>query len=206
MELIKRGAEAEIYTGKWLGRDVIVKRRVRKKYRIKEIDEKIRKERTKREAILMMKARKSGVSVPLIYEIDTVKMEIIMEYVRGERIKDIIDKIDEEEQRRICRMIGRSIAKLHSNGIIHGDLTTSNMIMAERLYFIDFGLGAKNDEIEAKGVDMHLLMEALNAAHKNEMLFKWIFEEYEKNYDEADKVKRKINEIVRRGRYMRRIS
>jgi len=206
MELIKRGAEAEIYRTKWLGKDVIIKRRIKKEYRIKEIDEKIRAHRTKEEAILMAEARKAGVSVPIIYDIDLVKMEIVMQYIDGKPLKNFIDEIGEKEQQEICRRIGRSIAYMHSNGIIHGDLTTSNMIMADRLYFIDFGLGMKSNENEARGVDLHLLMEAFNAAHKNEKLFEWVFEEYEKNFEEADKVKEKIKEIIRRGRYMRRVA
>ncbi|KAA0003814.1 MAG: Kae1-associated serine/threonine protein kinase [Thermoplasmata archaeon] len=206
MELIKRGAEAKIYRAKWMGKEVVIKRRIRKGYRIKELDEEIRRRRTKEEAFLMAETRRAGVSVPIIYYIDTVKMEIVMEYIGGKRIKDFIDDENEETQKKICRMIGESVAKMHSHGIIHGDLTTSNMILADKLYFIDFGLGMKSFENEARGVDMHLLMEAFNAAHRNEKLFKWVFEAYEENFDEADEVKRKIDEIIKRGRYMRRVS
>ena len=206
MELIKRGAEAEIYKARWMGKDVIIKRRIRKKYRIAALDNEIRKRRTKEEAILMVDARKSGVSVPIIYDIDTKKTEIVMEYLKGRRIKDIIDSMDEEKQKKICHQIGKNIARLHSNGIIHGDLTTSNMILDGKLYFIDFGLGMKSFEVEDMGVDMHLLMEAFNAAHLNSNLFKWVFEEYEKNFDMAMEVRKKIDEIIKRGRYMRRIS
>ncbi len=206
MELIKRGAEAEIYRTKWMGKDVIIKRRVRKGYRIKELDEEIRRKRTREEAILMAEARKAGISVPIIYYVDVVKTEIVMEYVRGKRIKDFIDGENGETQKKICRMIGESVAKMHNHGIIHGDLTTSNMILADKLYFIDFGLGMKSFENEARGVDMHLLMEAFNAAHRNEKLFKWVFEAYEENFDEAKEIKKKIEEIMKRGRYMRRVS
>jgi len=206
MELIKRGAEAEIYKARWMGREVIIKRRVRKGYRIKELDEEIRKRRTKEEAILMVDARKAGVSVPIIYDVDTVEMEIIMEYIDGKRIKDIIDNESPSRQREICEMIGESVAKMHSNGIIHGDLTTSNMILADKLYFIDFGLGMKSFEMEAMGVDMHLLMEAFNAAHVNKRFFEWVFTAYEDNFDRAKEVKKKIEEIIKRGRYTRRVS
>ncbi|MCD6474323.1 MAG: Kae1-associated serine/threonine protein kinase [Thermoplasmata archaeon] len=206
MELIKRGAEAEIYKARWMGREVVIKRRIRKGYRIKELDEEIRKRRTKEEAILMVDARKAGASVPIIYDVDTVKMEIIMEYIDGKRIKDIIDAESSSRQREICEMIGESVAKMHSNGIIHGDLTTSNMILTDRLYFIDFGLGMKSFEMEAMGVDMHLLMEAFNAAHANKKLFEWVFDAYEENFDRAKEVKKKIEEIIKRGRYMKRVS
>lgn len=207
MEIIKRGAEAIIYLAKWRGRKVVIKRRIRKGYRIRELDEEIREQRTKREVILMNEARKAGVSVPIIYDIRIKRKEIVMQYLDGYRIKDIIDEKDEKWQKNICKKIGKSIALLHSNGIIHGDITTSNMIyMDGKLYFIDFGLGMKSKENEDRGVDLHLLMEAFKSAHKNENLFDWVFEEYEKNFNEADEVWKKINDIIRRGRYMRRVS
>ncbi len=206
MEMIKKGAEAEIYLSTWMGRRVVIKRRIRKGYRIKELDEKIRKQRTRREAILMAEARKAGVAVPIIYEINNFEMEIVMEYVDGERLKDIIEKLDDNEKRRICQEIGKSIAMLHKNGIIHGDITTSNIILrGGKIHFIDFGLGMKSAENEARGVDLHLLMEAFNAAHADERLFRWVMGGYKKNFEKGNEVERKIEEIVRRGRYMRRV-
>ena len=138
MEIIKRGAEAEIYVTEWKGRKIVIKRRIKKGYRIKELDEKIREQRTKKEALLMMSARKAGVSVPIIYDLHINNKEIFMQYIDGQRIKDAIDEMDEKMQKKICGEIGKSIANLHKNGIIHGDITTSNMIwMNERLYFIE---------------------------------------------------------------------
>jgi len=207
MEVIKRGAEAIIYLAEWHGRKVIIKKRVKKSYRIKEIDERIREQRTKKEALLMMAARKAGVSVPIIYDLKVKDKEIVMQYLEGQRIKDVIDEKSEKWQRKICHEIGKSIANLHKNGIIHGDITTSNMIwMKNKMYFIDFGLGMKSKENEDRGVDLHLLMEAFKAAHKNKNLFQWVVETYEKNFDGAKDVIKKVEEIARRGRYMRRIS
>ncbi len=203
MEIIKRGAEAEIYVTEWKGRKIVIKRRIKKGYRIKELDEKIREQRTKKEALLMMSARKAGVSVPIIYDLHINNKEIFMQYIDGQRIKDAIDEMDEKMQKKICGEIGKSIANLHKNGIIHGDITTSNMIwMNERLYFIDFGLGMKSMENEDRGVDLHLLMEAFKAAHENEELFNWVFDAYEKNFEWADEVRKKVREIAERGRYM----
>lgn len=207
MEMIKRGAEAEIYVSEWRGRKIVIKRRVKKSYRIKEIDEKIREQRTKKEALLMMSARKAGVSVPIIYDLSINNKEIFMQCIEGQRLKDVIDEMDEKMQREICREIGKSIAKLHKKGIIHGDITTSNMIwMKNKLYFIDFGLGMKSREIEDRGVDLHLLMEAFKAAHKNTKLFDWVAETYKKNFEEGEEVIKKVHEIARRGRYMRKVT
>ena len=161
MEMIKRVAEAEIYLSSWRGRKVVIKRRIRKKYRIEKIDSQIREQRTKREALLIISARKAGVSVPIIYDVRLQRKEIVMQYIEVERLKDVIDTKSKEWQKKICYMIGKSIANLHKNSIIHGDLTTSNMIYKNgKLYFIDFGLGSKSKEIEDMGVDLHLLMEA----------------------------------------------
>jgi len=77
--------------------------------------------------------------------------------------------------------------------------------MNEKVYFIDFGLGIKSEEIEDRGVDLHLLMEAFKAAHRNKNLFKWVMEAYEENFEGGEEVRKKIEEIKRRGRYMRRV-
>ena len=201
-KLIKRGAEAEIYLSVYMGREVVIKRRIKKVYRIKEIDEELRSQRTKKEALLMVEARKAGVAVPIIYDVDLKKMEITMQYVKGNRIKDCLDSMNESVQKELCKKIGESIAFLHENGIIHGDITTSNLILAnERIYFIDFGLGEKSNDIEKKGVDMHLLMEALKAAHSKEQFFEWVCKGYKKHADWEEVIK-KIKEIEKRGRYM----
>jgi TP53 regulating kinase-like protein len=186
-----------------MGRAAIIKRRVRKRYRIKEIDEELRKQRTKKEALLITEARKAGIAVPVIYDVDLIEMEITMQYVNGDRIKDCIDGMDGKKQKEICKKIGRSVAYLHKNGIVHGDITTSNLILFNgNIYFIDVGLGERSDETEKQGVDLHLLMEAFRAAHKNEELFNWVFEEYEKNFGRANDVRKKVEDIAERGRYM----
>jgi len=201
--LIKKGAEAEIYLSEWMGRKVVIKKRVRKNYRIKEIDEELRKQRTKKESLLMSEARKAGASVPIIYDIDLSEAKITMQYLNGKRIKDCIDDMDSKEQRKVCKKIGEGISYIHKRGIVHGDITTSNLILYRgKIYFIDFGLGEKSSEREKQGVDLHLLMEAFKAAHENEELFNWVFEAYEKNFEWAMEVRKKVREIAERGRYM----
>ena len=200
--LIKRGAEAEIHTSTWLGRKVIVKKRVAKKYRLKEIDDVLRKLRTKKEAKLISEARYFGVRTPIIYDIDLYTYQITMEYIDPSPIKNILNDMDKFERKELCLEIGRNIAKLHKNDLIHGDLTTSNIILKdEKLFFIDFGLGDHSSEIEAKGVDLHVLLEAFNSTH-SEILeaFNFVLEGY-KDYDKADDVIKKLDEIAKRGRY-----
>ncbi|MDI6708572.1 MAG: KEOPS complex kinase/ATPase Bud32 [Candidatus Thermoplasmatota archaeon] len=201
--LLKRGAEAEIHLTTWLNKKAIAKWRVPKLYRNKKIDDKLRKSRTKSESRLISEVKKYGVCTPIIYEIDSDECLIIMEYLQGERVKDILENIDDKKREFICSKIGEAVAKLHSNGIIHGDLTTSNMILFnKKIFFIDFGLGEKSKELEAQGVDLKVLLEAFKSAHSEvEHSFKWVLEAYKKNYKHAELVIKKMHEIAARGRY-----
>jgi Kae1-associated kinase Bud32 len=187
-----------------MGKTVVCKQRVNKAYRIKEIDRQLISYRTKEEVKLIAEARAHGVSVPVLYDVDLMKGAIIMEYLHGRRVKDILNDLGESERRRICLKIGESIARLHNHDIIHGDITTSNMIfLDDRIYFIDFGLGCMNTELEAKGVDLHVLMEAFESTHsKHSRCFQHVLEGYQKKFQsDASTVVEKIEEIVRRGRY-----
>lgn len=202
--IIYRGAEAEISISKFMNVDVIEKRRINKSYRIKQIDEKLISSRTKEEVKLIIESRKQGVCVPIIYDIDLKNGIILMEYIKGKRIKDILNELGEEERKNICIKIGENIARLHNNDIIHGDITTSNMLLKNnKLCFIDFGLGEKNSEIETKGVDLHVLMEAIESTHSQySNCFKYVLDGYKKEMKkDAEKVIKKIDEIVKRGRY-----
>ena len=202
--ILYQGAEAEICLSKHMGFNVVKKKRIKKSYRIKNIDDNLISFRTKEEAKLIIDARRHGVSVPIIYDIDLKNGIITMEYLKGRRIKDILNNIKEEERNRICKKIGESIARFHNNDIIHGDITTSNMILKDdRVHFIDFGLGEKNTEVEAKGVDLHVLMEAIESTHSRySNCFKYVLEGYKKELkQDANLVKKKIEEIVKRGRY-----
>lgn len=203
-KIIYQGAEAKICISKYMGFVVVKKRRLNKGYRISQIDEKLISTRTKEEAKLMIEARQAGVSVPIIYDVDLQKGVITMEYLKGKRVKDILNDLDEKERARICKKIGESIARFHNNDIIHGDITTSNMILLDdKIHFFDFGLGEINSELEAKGVDLHVLMEAIESTHsKYSNCFSYVLEGYKKELNlDANKVIKKIQEIVKRGRY-----
>jgi len=203
-KILYQGAEAEICLSTYMGRSVVKKRRISKAYRIKAIDAQLIASRTKEEAKLIAESRIHGVAVPLLYDVDLVGGVITMEYLAGDRVKDILNSLDESERKRICVKIGEGIARLHNHDIIHGDITTSNMIfLHDRIHFIDFGLGCKNIEIEAKGVDLHVLMEAFESTHsKYASCFRYVVEGYSKVYQgDASLVLKKIDEIVRRGRY-----
>ncbi len=203
--IIRRGAEAEIHLTKWHGKDVITKHRVPKNYRLAVLDNTLRMARTKKEAKLISDARRFGISTPIIYDIDQFEHRIIMEFINGPRIKDVLSELDEEKRKDILFRIGRSVGLLHKNNIVHGDLTTSNILYRDdKLYFIDFSLGDVAEDIETKGVDLHLLMEAFESTHPELMEmneFEHVFEGYSSEFKDANEVKKRINEIIRRGRY-----
>ncbi|HEC94953.1 MAG TPA: Kae1-associated serine/threonine protein kinase [Thermoplasmatales archaeon] len=202
--VIYRGAEAEIILSSWFGREVVKKRRIPKGYRLSEIDRKLRSHRTKEEAKLMFEARRSGVPVPIIYDVHLEESTITMEYLKGRRVKELIPELSDRKRHSLCYSIGENVAKLHNHDIIHGDITTSNMVFVDgRVHFIDFGLGEINREVEAKGVDLHVLMEAFSSAHSRyPECFDYVFEGYEDTFNgDVKEVKKKIDDIIKRGRY-----
>lgn len=206
--LIKKGAEADLYLADWHGRKVIMKKRLPKKYRLAELDRQIKSYRTIHEPQLIHEAKKAGVPTPTIFLVDVKGATIIMEFIEGEQVKQLFDKVSESERRRLCSKIGRLIGRLHKYGIIHGDLTTSNMIQDSegKIFFVDFGLGEKSRELEARGVDLHLMKRALQSTHFRfaKECFKSVIEGYSMMLDSktVKNVLDKIKEIERRGRYV----
>jgi TP53 regulating kinase-like protein len=216
MALMKKGAEANLYLEPFSkviypgSRCVaVVKKRIRKRYRIKEIDLRLREARTALESKLFSDAKRAGVPTPLIYEVDTVGMRIVMEYIEGEQVKLVLEKMRPAARRKLCELIGRQVARLHRAGIVHGDLTTSNMILTRdgKVYFVDFGLGEYNPSLEARGVDLHLLRRALQSIHFRitEEAYRAVLSGYRREFGKgADGVIRRASEIERRGRYVER--
>jgi tRNA A-37 threonylcarbamoyl transferase component Bud32 len=125
-KIIQQGAEALIS----LEQGTIKKNRIKKSYRIPEIDEQIRKLRTRSEAKLLEKAGRI-IPIPKIFHVNEHAHEIVMENIQGKKLSENLDYFSEKEQKEVCKKIGENIAKLHDVEIIHGDLTTSNMIMVE---------------------------------------------------------------------------
>jgi TP53 regulating kinase-like protein len=210
-EIIKKGAEAVLYMGHWFGHDVIFKHRIPKKYRIEELDQQIRSQRTINEARALIKIKKYGINVPQVYEIDYSNAIIIMGYVKGERLKDIMNDLSNFQKKWIFRKLGEFISKLHQNGQIHGDITTSNIILnkKEKIYLIDFGLHEYSDSIEDKSVDLHLFKRVLIASHGDDykFCFKMFLEGYKNAYVKEKRslsksIIKNIKIIETRGRYI----
>ena len=205
MQILYRGAESIIYLDTLDKQQVLVKERIKKNYRIQQIDDKLRITRTRKEVKLLTEARKFGVWTPKILQVDEKNNKIIMEFIDGKRMKEFLNSTDVNTVKKICFQIGNLIGKLHSNGIVHGDLTTSNMLLKDdKIFFIDFGLGEFSKRIEDFGVDLNLLQEALKSTHFKILDVCWdsIIEGYKKENMDADKVLKQIEKIEKRARYM----
>ncbi|HIQ50978.1 MAG TPA: Kae1-associated serine/threonine protein kinase [Nautiliaceae bacterium] len=185
-----KGAEAIVLIEK----DKVRKIRVEKSYRNKDYDILIRKKRTKREAKILQKLREK-VKVPKILEIKD--FEIVMEKIEGKLLKN--SELSDEQWKKL----GKEISKIHNLGIIHGDLTTKNIIIKDKdFYFIDFGLAFFSKKIEDKATDLIVLKEILELENRGEK-FNLIMEGYESN--DKKEILKKINEIEERGRYKKKL-
>lgn len=195
--IIAQGAEAIII----LNKKQVTKKRISKSYRLKELDEKIRKRRTRGEAKLLKKASEL-IDIPKIISDNESSKEIVLEYIEGQKLSEYLDKFPLAKQKTIMKKIATSLAKLHDKDLIHGDLTTSNLILKDnKVYFIDFGLGFVSKRLEDKAVDIHVLKEALEAKHfKN---WKELFKEFLNNYDPKEKelILTQLEKVESRGRY-----
>lgn len=193
---IAHGAEAVIYHDG----SRIIKERLSKSYRLPQIDESLRRFRTRREAKILGRLEELNFPAPRLQEFCDKRMDIIMDFVPGEQIKDLI-----EADQELAREIGRRVALLHSWDIIHGDLTTSNMIKHKEtgeLHLIDFGLSFFSERAEDKAVDLFLLDRALESKHYQVYpeVFEQVLKSYSENYLQAENVLERFKTVRGRGR------
>jgi len=187
----RRGAEAVVT----IGEDEVTKRRVSKSYRAAALDARLIAERTRAEARLIAAARKAGVATPIIYDVsgDTITME----RVDGDLLRDAPTAEN-------LAIAGEAVGRLHAAGIVHGDLTTSNMIVRDgRCVLIDFGLAHMSAEIEDRGVDLHVLFQTLESTTAEPEPLKAAFlQGYASAFPAAAEIRKREQEIERRGRYL----
>jgi Mn2+-dependent serine/threonine protein kinase len=188
---MKQGAEAQVT----IKEKQVIKKRAPKNYRNSSIDERIREERTEQELKNIQRARKHNVNVP-----ETEKKSsytLTQKRINGDVLKGIISK-----KPGILSKVGSNIARLHSADVIHGDLTTSNIIQGDKIYLIDFGLSYISERIEDKSMDIHLLKKTLQTSHPSVSENAWtnFLKEY-RGYEESEKVLERLEEVESRGRY-----
>ena len=203
MKIIKRGAESIIY----LENNHLVKERIKKGYRVSQIDERLRKLRTRKEARLISSAKRCGVETPNIISVDEKDFKIKMDFIEGKRLKEFFNETDDKNRKEVAEELGKSVGLLHKNGIVHGDLTTSNMILKDnKIFFIDFGLGEFSKRIENQAVDLSVLKEAFKSTHFKYLNVLWenFIKGYKQTNDNFNKVLDTLNDIEKRGRYVKR--
>ncbi|GAA0145381.1 non-receptor serine/threonine protein kinase [Lithospermum erythrorhizon] len=207
--LIKQGAEARIFESKFLGRKSVVKERFSKKYRHPSLDTKITIKRLNAEARCTTKARRLGVVTPVLFAVDPILQTLTFEYVEGASVKDILldfgsNGLAEERMDDIAKQIGEAIAKLHDGGLIHGDLTTSNMLIRDgsnQLVLIDFGLSSTSTLPEDKAVDLYVLERALLSMHSScGNVMDRILAAYRKSSKQWSSTLNKLAQVRQRGR------
>lgn len=160
--MISQGAEGRVFSVQFLQRPTIVKQRFKKTYRHPTLDAKLTRSRLNTEARSIMRARKLGVVTPTLYYVDTQQSAIYMEQVQGRPLKELIRAgMSEEDMMSVGTQVGKAVAALHDGGLIHGDLTTSNILVRDvdsRVVIIDFGLAQNSIIPEDKGVDLYVLV------------------------------------------------
>jgi Kae1-associated kinase Bud32 len=203
---LAQGAEAIIYSDG----SVVEKDRFEKGYRHPALDMRLRKSRTRREGKILGKLAGAGIAAPELVEMDDKSMKVRMSHVPGEMVKVVVDDLEEKDMQKdfltMFASIGKKVGQLHDNGIVHQDLTTSNMIVhaeSGEVYLIDFGLSFFSDKIEDYAVDLHLLRHALESRHYRiwEECFEKVCEAYREEMEMGDAVLKRLEVVEKRGRY-----
>ncbi|UCH04455.1 MAG: Kae1-associated serine/threonine protein kinase [Candidatus Thorarchaeota archaeon] len=205
-EQLTLGAESIIFRLDQWDREFILKHRPPKPYLLKAIDDLLKLSRTNRECKMLTVARSLGVPTPAVLWIDRKQHTIAMDFINGTQLKQLVSEASERKLRELCEEFGRLIGLLHDGGVVHGDPTTSNVIVDKqsKVWLIDFGLAEMNATVEMKGVDIHLMRRAFETTHwdlEDTMLESALVGYRRTMREEAEEVLSRANEIRTRGRY-----
>ncbi len=189
---LAQGAEAVLFRDK----TKVIKERLSKEYRLPQLDDSLRKFRTRREAKVLRKLEEMNFPAPRLQDFSDKRMSIVMDFIPGEKLKDVLNN-------QLAHSLGKKIGLLHQANIIHGDLTTSNVIKAESgLKLIDFGLSFFSDKVEDKAVDLHLLDQSLASTHQELYpdIFSRFLKGYKEEYIDSPKILERLEQVKLRGR------
>lgn len=194
--------------GLWQGADAIYKVRKPLSYRLRALDDAIRRQRTVREAEMLHAAKGARVPAPYLYDVDVPGSTIVMEYVEGERLRDALTGYPAARAKAVFEELGRLTASLHSAGMVHGDLTTANVVVrGTEVVLIDFGLSFRTTRLEDQAVDLRLIKETVTGGHpdRSKAALDSIFRGYSERAGgkRFREVTRQLRSIERRGRYAR---
>jgi TP53 regulating kinase-like protein len=200
-QLLHQGAEARIYSTTFQSTPCFVKERFSKQYRIPELDIKLRKRQLKAELKALELCGKHLIPTPKVLDADQTNVVVYLEQLPGVTLREYIENLGDlglvdnvEKVNEIASCIGSTIARLHHVGVIHGDLTTSNMIIdisqgvSKGFFMIDFGLSQISDNVEEKAVDLYVLERAIETTHANSVeLISLALNAYQVTLDELTK-------------------
>lgn len=182
---LSRGAEATLRAVEWMGLPALLKEREVKSYRAKALDDRLRRERTRTEARLLVDARKLGVRTPIVYDIDLAKHRLVLEQLAGPTLREMLEDaaLPSETLSGAVRRLGEGLGRLHAGGISHGDLTSSNVLFPDGTAgppaFLDLSMGSRSPGIEELGIDLHLVEEDLKSLHdRSDTLIRAFLEGY----------------------------
>ncbi len=200
---LAQGAEAIIYKDN----DTIIKERFSKEYRLAHLDEALRQFRTRREAKVLGKLTEMNFPAPQLHSFSDKRMSIVMDFVPGEKLKDVLE--ESNDYLTLAKEIGERVGKLHAHDIIHGDLTTSNMIMHKEnhtIHLLDFGLSSFSQKNEDKAVDLFGMQRAIESTHtqKADEIFASALEGYSLSNPQAIDVLKRLEDVRKRGRNKRK--
>ena len=202
MRLLHRGAEADIYATSHGPRRAILKARRPRRYVNARLDARLRRSRTVREAQMLAAIKEFGVAAPIVFDLDVGSHRITMQRIEG----TVVGTLGAGKLRSACAEIGRMAARLHANGVVHGDMTTSNFIASgRRTFVVDLGLASRSTREEDCAVDLRVFKEVLNSAHAADAGPSWraFVSSYAPALGRAKfaRVSRIVADIERRGRY-----
>jgi Kae1-associated kinase Bud32 len=206
---VSRGAEAAIRKVDWWGFPALLKERDPKSYRPKALDDRLRRERTRNEARLLVDARRLGVRTPIIYDIDLPRHRLILEELPGPTLRQLLEDpgLPHETLLGAVRAFGVALGRLHAGGVSHGDLTSSNVLYPEGPTgppaLLDLSMGSRSPGVEELGIDLHLVEEDLKALHaKSEGLVRVFHQGYAEGNPKGEKDARARSRAIRgRVRY-----
>ena len=154
-----------------------------------------------------------GIRVPEVFYVDKKNRRFFMEFLNGVTVKAYLfenmkGKEMSDQGRDVAVQIGEAIAIMHDNRLIHGDLTTSNLMLLPpkkdeklKLAVIDFGLGSFDRKEETKAVDLYVLERAFNSTHPNsETIFQVVLDAYAKKSEHWKAVGKRFEQVRQRGR------
>lgn len=200
--VIRVGAEAVIKEMSWKGLRLVAKHRVPKRYRVAEIDERVRRSRTLHEAKVLSHLSENGQPVPLVLFLDLANSIIYMQFIEGVELRS------HHSPQRYAERLGEIVSSMHSMDIVHGDLTLANILAGEDtgLWLVDFGLSAFNADLEEKAVDIHLLERSAAGSFpdKAREFMQLFLRGYSRvvGREKTSEILEKVKEIRSRGRYV----